>query len=71
MEIIRDWRPQLLDSDLMATIGDKIPSATASLKMAQIVNLVKENQLLTAAIVFIAWQLGVVADATSYVGGMC
>lgn len=43
----------------------------ASLKMAQIVNLVKENQLLTAAIVFIAWQLGVVAEATSYVGGMC
>ena len=43
----------------------------ASLKMAQIITLIKENQLLTAAIVFIAWQLGVVADATSYVGGMC
>lgn len=43
----------------------------ASLKMAQIITLIKENQLLTAAIVFIAWQLGVIAEATSYVGGMC
>ncbi len=55
----------------MANPIDKIPSATASLKVAQIVNLVKENQLLTAAIVFIAWQVGILADATSYVGGMC
>ena len=55
----------------MVTIPDKIPSATASLKLAQILNLIKENQLLTAAIVFIAWQIGVVADATTYVGGMC
>lgn len=44
---------------------------TASLKLAQIVQLVKDNQLLTAAIVFLAWQIGLVADATSYVGGMC
>jgi hypothetical protein len=55
----------------MATLPDKIPSATASLKLAQILHLVKENQLLTAAIVFIAWQIGIVADATTYVGGMC
>jgi hypothetical protein len=55
----------------MATLPDKIPSATASLKLAQIVQLIKDNQLLTAAIVFLAWQIGLVADATSYVGGMC
>jgi len=56
---------------IMGIVPEKIPSATASLKVAQILNLVKENQLLTAAIVFIAWQIGIVADATSYVGGMC
>lgn len=52
---------------------EKIPDVPvgASLKMAQIIALIKENQLLTAAIVFIAWQLGVIAEATSYVGGMC
>ena len=55
----------------MAIVPDKIPSATASLKLAQIVQLVKDNQLLTAAVVFLAWQIGLVADATSYVGGMC
>jgi len=52
-------------------VPSELPSATASLKLAQIVTLIKENQLLTAAIVFIAWQIGLVADATSYVGGMC
>jgi len=55
----------------MATLPDKIRSATASLKLAQIVQLVEDNQLLTAAVVFLAWQIGLVADATSYVGGMC
>jgi hypothetical protein len=55
----------------MSVLPEKIPSATASLKVAQIVNLVKENQLLTAAIVFIAWQIGIVADATTYVSGVC
>lgn len=50
--------------------SSEVPVA-ASLKLAQIVQLIKDNQLLTAAIVFIAWQIGIVADATSYVGGMC
>lgn len=55
----------------MTKIPEVIPSASASLKLAQIVQLIKDNQLLTAAIVFLAWQIGLVADATSYVGGMC
>jgi hypothetical protein len=55
----------------MSIVPEKIPSATASLKLAQILLLIKNNQLLTAVIVFIAWQIGIVADATSYVGGMC
>jgi len=51
----------------------KIPDVpvSASIKMAQIITLIKENQLTTALILFLAWQLGVVAEATSYVGGMC
>ena len=40
-------------------------------KTAQIIALIKDNQLLTAAIVFILWQAGAIASATSYVGGMC
>ena len=53
------------------SIPDKIPSVTASLKMAQIVNLVKDNQLLTAALLFISWQLGLMAQATTMIGGVC
>jgi hypothetical protein len=53
----------------------KIPGVpeqvVTSAKLAQIIQLVKDNQLATAALIFIAWQLGVIADATSYVGGMC
>lgn len=45
--------------------------AIASMKLAQILNLIRNNQLATACLVFIAWQLGVIADATSYVGGIC
>ncbi len=43
----------------------------AAVKFAQIINLIKNNQLLTAAVVFVLWQAGLIADATSYVGGMC
>lgn len=45
--------------------------AIASVKLAQILNLIRNNQLATAVLIFIAWQLGVIADATSYVGGIC
>ncbi len=37
-------------------------------KGAQILNLVKENQLITAVIVFVLWQAGVVAEAATFVG---
>jgi hypothetical protein len=45
--------------------------AVAGLKLAQIVQLIKDNQLVTALVVFLAWQIGIVADAQAYVGGMC
>ncbi len=48
-----------------------LEQSIAALKFAQIINLVKNNQLLTAAIVFILWQAGVIADATAKIGGMC
>lgn len=47
------------------------PLATGSLKVAQIVQLVKDNQLLTAALCFISWQLGLLAQATTMIGGVC
>lgn len=48
-----------------------VEGSIAAAKTAQIVSLIKDNQLLTAAIVFILWQAGAIASATSYVGGMC
>lgn len=37
-------------------------------KGAQILALVKDNQLITAVIVFALWQAGMIADAAAYVG---
>ena len=43
----------------------------SSFKVAQIIQLIKDNQLMTAAILFIAWQIGLFAEAAAYAGGVC
>lgn len=48
-----------------------VDEVLAATKVAQIGTLIKNNQLLTAAIVFILWQAGAIAQASSLVGGMC
>ena len=48
-----------------------VETATASVKLAQIVNLVKENQLVTALLLFVSWQMGLLAQASTVVAGVC
>jgi hypothetical protein len=48
-----------------------VDQAIAATKSAQIIALIKDNQLLTAAIVFILWQAGAIAHAATVVGGVC
>ncbi len=44
----------------------------AAAKAAQIATLVKENQLVTALVLFCLWQVGAFYSAQSYVSGvMC
>ncbi len=40
-------------------------------KGAQILKLVKENQLITAVVVFVLWQAGALQSAVNLVGGVC
>lgn len=40
-------------------------------KGAQIANLVRENQLITAVVVFILWQAGALQSGLNLVGGVC
>lgn len=41
-------------------------------KMAQLIALVKENQLVTALVCFLLWQIGALASAHTYAAGvMC
>jgi len=37
-------------------------------KGAQVLNLIRENQLITAVIVFMLWQAGAVTEALSFAG---
>ncbi len=49
--------------------SDQVLDAT---KFAQIVTLVKENQLVTALVCFLLWQIGALASAHTYAAGvMC
>jgi hypothetical protein len=44
----------------------------AAARVAQITALVKENQLITALVLFVLWQTGAILSAQQYVGGvMC
>jgi len=55
----------LWGSDMAAIeVKDVVPLA----KGAQIVQLLKDNQLVTAAILFVLWQVGAVADALAFAG---
>ncbi len=47
-------------------------TAITNAKIAQIAVLIKENQLVTAFVLFILWQTGALISAATYVqGGVC
>ncbi len=46
--------------------ADKVVAAA---KMAQIMQLIKENQLVTALVLFVLWQSGALLSAYSTAGG--
>jgi len=50
------------------TIPQKAVDAT---RVAQILNLVKENQMVTAIIVFLLWQAGAINQGITAIGGVC
>lgn len=50
------------------TIPQKAVDAT---RVAQILNLVKENQMVTAIVVFLLWQAGAITQGITAIGGVC
>ena len=48
------------------TAADKV---TTAVRTAQLVSLVKENQLVTALVLFVLWQSGALLSAYSTAGG--
>ena len=54
------------------TIEAPVPEkAVSAAKIVQIGQLIKDNQILTAVIVFVLWQAGALANAVSFIGGVC
>ncbi len=49
----------------------KVEDIATVAKGAQILNLVKENQLVTAIVVFFLWQAGALAQGINLIGGVC
>lgn len=52
----------------MASIPDPLQQVVPLAKGAQIIQLVKDNQLITAVILFVLWQAGAVAQAAELAG---
>lgn len=50
------------------SIVSEIEKVAPLAKGAQIIQLVRDNQLITAVILFVLWQAGMVADAAAYAG---
>ncbi len=55
----------------MSLPEQKCEDVATMAKGAQILKLVKENQLITAVIVFVLWQAGALQSAVNLVGGVC
>ena len=52
-------------------VDEVVASGIPLAKGAQILLLVKDNQLVTAAILFILWQAGAISQGLGIVGGFC
>ena len=56
----------------MTEPGEVAKQALTTARVAQLVALVKENQLVTAFVLFFLWQTGALISAATYVqGGVC
>lgn len=45
--------------------------AVDATRVAQILALIKDNQMLTAVVVFLLWQAGAITQAIAAVNGVC
>ncbi len=54
------------------TASKPVETAITAAKAAQLMTLIKENQLVTAFVLFFLWQTGAFLSAATYVqGGVC
>ncbi len=56
---------------IMVIDGPVPEKAVSAAKVAQIGQLIKDNQLVTAVVVFVLWQAGAISNGLAYIGGVC
>ena len=47
------------------------PDPVTVAKLAQLGSLIRDNQLVTAVVVFVLWQAGAISEGLSFIGGIC
>ncbi len=55
----------------MSRLPEDVVEVVPLAKGAQVLNLIRENQLITAVIVFVLWQAGAVESGIGLLGGVC
>ncbi len=55
----------------MIMLSDVPEKVVPLAKGAQVLNLIRENQLITAVIVFMLWQAGALQSGIGLIGGVC
>jgi hypothetical protein len=46
-------------------------AAMGGLRVAQLICLIKDNQLVTALVLFVLWQAGAITQGVTALGGVC
>jgi len=55
----------------MTVVPETLEKVLPLAKGAQILALIKDNQLLSAAVLFILWQAGAISQGLGVIGGVC
>ena len=55
----------------MTNPGDILKPVSTGFTVARVIELIKDNQMVTALLVVLAWQFGFLAQVAGYAGGVC
>lgn len=63
--------PSEKESIIATATGQVADNLAPTAKAAQIMLMIKDNQLVTAVVLFILWQAGALSQGFAIIGGVC